>query len=164
MFGIVVSSVGIINVFFFLLYGAHLDLHVLTHSFPTRRSADLVGTDFALEIGGVRSPRFAIEENVWSGYLDEMTAFYRLQRSGVDTADAYPAGYSSIAPSDKVFHAAGHLDDAASEDGTQHYDLTGGWYDAGDYGIYGGNQWVAGNIAISYLRYGNTRSAEHQSE
>src|SRR3546814_1195083 len=87
MFGIVVSSVGIINVFFFLLYGAHLDLHVLTHSFPTRRSADLVGTDFALEIGGVRSPRFAIEENVWSGYLDEMTAFYRLQRSGVDTAD-----------------------------------------------------------------------------
>lgn len=117
---------------------------------------DDVGTDFALEVGGVRSPRFAIEENVWSGYLDEMTAFYRLQRSGVDTEDAYPAGYSSIAPSDKVFHAAGHLDDAASEDGTQHYDLTGGWYDAGDYGKYGGNQWVAGNIAISYLRYGDT--------
>ncbi|WP_264631755.1 glycoside hydrolase family 9 protein [Microbacterium hydrothermale] len=40
--------------------------------------------------------------------------------------------------------------------GTVHYDLTGGWYDAGDYGIYGGNQWVGGNIAISYLRYGNT--------
>ncbi|GAA2229595.1 hypothetical protein GCM10009851_12780 [Herbiconiux moechotypicola] len=115
-----------------------------------------VGDDYALEIGGVRSPRFAIDENMWAGYLDEMTAFYRLQRSGVATEDAYPDGYSSIAPSEKVYHAAGHLDDAASEDGTVHYDLTGGWYDAGDYGIYGGNQWVAGNIAISYLRYGDT--------
>src|SRR3546814_12709997 len=27
--------------FFFYLYGAHRDLHVLTHSFPTRRSSDL---------------------------------------------------------------------------------------------------------------------------
>src|SRR3546814_9960848 len=26
---------------FFLRYGDHLDLHVLTHSFPTRRSSDL---------------------------------------------------------------------------------------------------------------------------
>src|SRR3546814_15603264 len=28
--------------FFFLLYGDHRDLHVLTHSFPTRRSSDLI--------------------------------------------------------------------------------------------------------------------------
>src|SRR3546814_629904 len=27
--------------FFFYRYGDHLDLHVLTHSFPTRRSSDL---------------------------------------------------------------------------------------------------------------------------
>src|SRR3546814_6609636 len=27
--------------FFFKLYGDHRDLHVLTHSFPTRRSSDL---------------------------------------------------------------------------------------------------------------------------
>jgi endoglucanase len=112
------------------------------------------GTGYQLEVGGVRSPRFAVEENVWAGYLDEMVAFYRLQRSGVATADAYPDGYSSIAPSAKIFHGPGHLDDAASEDGTRHYDLTGGWYDAGDYGIYGGNQWVGANIAITYLRYG----------
>ena len=114
------------------------------------------GTGFSLEVGGVRSPQFAIEENVWEGYLDEMLAFYRLQRSGVATSDAYPDGYSSIAPSEKIYHGAGHLDDAASEDGTEHYDLVGGWYDAGDYGIYGGNQWVGGNIAITYLRYGDT--------
>src|SRR3546814_18854237 len=31
----------IFMVFFFYGYGDHLDLHVLTHSFPTRRSSDL---------------------------------------------------------------------------------------------------------------------------
>src|SRR3546814_13046003 len=29
--------------FFFSVYGDHRDLHVLTHSFPTRRSSDLHG-------------------------------------------------------------------------------------------------------------------------
>lgn len=127
--------------------------HVYTVDFT---DLETVNTDYVLEVDGVASPHFQIQDNVWAGYLDEMTAFYRLQRSGVSTSDAYPSGYSSIAPSAKAFHGPGHLDDAASEDGTVHYDLTGGWYDAGDYGIYGGNQWVGGNIAISYLRYGNT--------
>src|SRR3546814_947362 len=31
------------DVFFFSCIGAHRDLHVLTHSFPTRRSSDLQG-------------------------------------------------------------------------------------------------------------------------
>src|SRR3546814_6941882 len=31
----------IVLLFFLYLYGAHRDLHVLTHSFPTRRSSDL---------------------------------------------------------------------------------------------------------------------------
>src|SRR3546814_11346922 len=30
-----------VSYFFFELYGDHRDLHVLTHSFPTRRSSDL---------------------------------------------------------------------------------------------------------------------------
>src|SRR3546814_14338649 len=33
------------TVFFFLLYGDHRDLHVLTHSFPTLRSSDLPTPD-----------------------------------------------------------------------------------------------------------------------
>lgn len=111
------------------------------------------GGDYALVVGGVASPRFAIMADVWTSYLDEMTAFYRIQRSGVATTDVYPAGYSDIAPSPEIFHAAGHLDDAASADGTTHYALTGGWYDAGDYGKYAGNQWVGGSIALSYLRH-----------
>src|SRR3546814_14813306 len=31
-----------IVIFFFYVYGDHRDLHVLTHSFPTRRSSDLI--------------------------------------------------------------------------------------------------------------------------
>src|SRR3546814_7922950 len=31
-----------IDLIFFLWYGDHRDLHVLTHSFPTRRSSDLI--------------------------------------------------------------------------------------------------------------------------
>ncbi|MCS5497455.1 glycoside hydrolase family 9 protein [Cnuibacter physcomitrellae] len=135
--------------------------HVYTVDFS---SLDTLGEEYVLEVDGVASPHFAIRDNVWAGYLDEMTAFYRLQRSGVATADAYPSGYSSIAPSAKIFHGPGHLDDAASEDGTIHYDLTGGWYDAGDYGIYGGNQWVGGNIAISYLRYGDTPAVDFDND
>src|SRR3546814_15043405 len=32
------------SLFFFELSGVHRDLHVLTHSFPTRRSSDLSGS------------------------------------------------------------------------------------------------------------------------
>src|SRR3546814_19955799 len=44
--------------FFFSGYGDHLDLHVLTHSFPTRRSSDLIqqetgGEDVFLHISAV---------------------------------------------------------------------------------------------------------------
>src|SRR3546814_1622779 len=35
------SSVMSVEFFFFYCYGDHRDLHVLTHSFPTRRSSDL---------------------------------------------------------------------------------------------------------------------------
>lgn len=117
-----------------------------------------------LRSNGVTSHPFQVQANIWDSYTDEMTAFYRIQRASVATADAYPAGYSSVAPSPKVFHAAGHLDDAASVDGTQHHDLTGGWYDAGDYGKYGGNQWVTGQIAIAYLRHADSPSLQYDND
>lgn len=108
---------------------------------------------YTLRSNGVSSHPFAVTTNMWDGYKDEITAFYRLQRSGQASADAYPPGYSTVAPSAKALHGAGHLDDAASADGTTHYDLTGGWYDAGDYGKYAGNQWVTGELALAYVRH-----------
>ena len=114
-------------------------------------SVTQTGSNYVITSNAVNSYPFAIQSNLWSSYKDEMTAFYRLQRT-TDTTVAYPAGYSSIPPSPKVFHPDSYLDDAKSADGTQHYDLTGSWFDAGDYGKYGGNQWVVGSIALSYLR------------
>ena len=126
-------------------------------------SVSLTGSGFSVVSNGVSSYSFPIGANQWESYLDEMTAFYRIQRATA-TADAYPAGYSTVAPSAKVFHEAGHLDDASSPDRTEHYDLTGGWYDAGDYGKYGGNQWVAGSIALSYLRHASSPSVQYDND
>src|SRR3546814_10914466 len=41
--------------FFFSCYGDHPDLHVLTHSFPTRRSSDLLKADLSVEADTVYS-------------------------------------------------------------------------------------------------------------
>jgi chitodextrinase len=113
------------------------------------------GAGYTIYSNGVTSYPFAIQSNMWDSYKDEMVAFYRLLRT-TDTRSAYPDGFSSVAPSSKIFHGDSFLDDAVSTDGTTHYDLSGGWFDAGDYGKYAGNQWVQGNIAISYLRHADS--------
>lgn len=121
------------------------------------------GAQFTVRSNGVSSYPFPIQTNLWDGYKDEMTAFYRLLRTG-DTTQSYPAGYSSIAPSPKVFHPASYLDDAQSADGTQHYDLSGSWFDAGDYGKYAGNQWVPGAIALAYVRHASAPQAQYDND
>lgn len=122
------------------------------------------GTRYSVRSNGVSSYSFPIANNIWNNYKDEMTAFYRLLRSGVSTEESYPAGYSTVAPSTKLYHKAGHLDDAQSIDGTQHYDLTGSWYDAGDYGKYGGNQWVGAEIALAYVRYADKPAVKYDND
>lgn len=138
--------------------GYFWDKHVYSVDFT---SVDSIGDVYTVSSNGVSSYPFSIQTNVWDQYKDEMTAFYRLQRASVATEDAYPDGYSSVAPSAKLYHPAGHLDDAQTADGSQHYDLTGGWYDAGDYGKYGGNQWVAAQIALAYIRHADAASVKY---
>lgn len=138
--------------------GYHWGKYVYSIDFSNIRTP---GTSYTVRSNGVFSYTFPIATNIWDNYKDEMTAFYRLLRSGVSTEDAYPDGYSTVAPSAKLYHEAGHLDDAKSIDGTQHYDLTGSWYDAGDYGKYGGNQWVGAEIALSYVRYADTTAVQY---
>ncbi|MDF2937988.1 MAG: hypothetical protein K0Q90_3361 [Paenibacillaceae bacterium] len=120
------------------------------------------GEDYSIATNGKTSYSFPVKSNLWSSFRDEMTAFYRLQRS-TDTTVSYPAGYSDIAPSAKVFHPDSYLDDAVAADGT-HYDLTGGWFDAGDYGKYGGNQWVTGQIALAYLRHADSPEVNYDND
>ncbi|WP_168735932.1 glycoside hydrolase family 9 protein [Cohnella fermenti] len=137
------------------------DRHVYSADFT---SVSATGDGYTVASNGVSSYPFPIKTNVWTDYKDEMTAFYRLLRSGTATEDAYPAGYSTAAPSAKLYHEAGHLDDAASEDGTTHYDLTGGWYDAGDYGKYAGNQWVAAELALAYVRHADAAAVKYDND
>ena len=112
---------------------------------------ETIGDNYTIKSNGVSSYAFSIVDNMWDGYKDEMTAFYRLLRT-TDTTVSYPTGYSSITPSQKIFHPDSYLDDAQDKDTGVRYDFTGGWFDAGDYGKYGGNQWVQANIAITYIR------------
>lgn len=68
---------------------------------------------------GATSPTFAIGDAAYNGLADLSRRFFAVQRSG----DTHPDG-----------HAPSHLNDAPlSTDTNQHRDVTGGWYDAGDY-------------------------------
>src|SRR3546814_12530126 len=53
-------------VFFFECYGDHRDLHVLTHSFPTRRSSDLPGSAGAQQPD--RRPNLNLGDAVVTGF------------------------------------------------------------------------------------------------
>ncbi|MRN53677.1 glycoside hydrolase family 9 protein [Paenibacillus monticola] len=141
--------------------GLYWNKHVYSIGFSDVTAS---GNSYRVRSNQVYSYSFEITPNLWDQYKDEMTAFYRLQRASVATSDAYPEGYSSVAPSAKLYHAAGHLDDAQSADGLTHYDLTGSWYDAGDYGKYGGNQWVGAEIALAYTRYADKDSVKYDND
>ncbi len=148
--------------------------HVYTADFS---SLEQIGSNFMVESNGASSHSFSIEDNIWLKYRDEMTAYYRILRASVDIADVLPPGYTDTPLSPEAYHDAGHMDDGwdrdgvfdvwdiTLDDGTQpaaglHYDLTGGHYDAGDYGKYAGNQWVGGQLALAYLRHSDSPAVQ----
>src|SRR3546814_20925892 len=86
-----------ISVFFFYCYGDNRDLHVLTHSFPTRLSSDL--DDFAQHGGlvfghggrgekGVPARRLQIDTGLLERGHIRQRRFALLPRGGQDT-DAF---------------------------------------------------------------------------
>lgn len=87
------------------------------------------------------SPLFTIGESVYQDLVVDGLRYFYLQRSGM-ALDAVHAG--------KFAREAGHLQDAQAEfrSGSQSpMDVSGGWYDAGDYGKYVN----AGATAVSDL-------------
>ncbi len=118
------------------------------------------GNAFTIKSNGATSYSFPIQINVWSGYQQDFMAYYRMQRNA-DTAalmamGAYGTKYGSNPLVTKGYHAPAFQDDAWDETKAKHYDLVGGWFDAGDFGIYSENQWVTGQMAITYIN--NTTS------
>ena len=111
-----------------------LSVHVLDFS-----GAAAAGHGFRLETADASSHRFAISDSVYDGLAADALGVLTLLRSGVDVTD--PPAYA---------RPAGHVGDAGvrawtGPDAERLYpgwrcpgtfDVSGGWYDAGDYGKY----------------------------
>lgn len=119
--------------------------------------SEVTGADANYRIisNGTASFVFTIQANIWSGYRQDFMTFYRMQRNDDTTAlmaqGAYGAKYGNNPLVTKGYHPVAFLDDAWDATKTKHYDLVGGWFDAGDFGTYSENQWVTGQMALTYL-------------
>jgi endoglucanase len=80
---------------------------------------------YQVVLGGEKSPRFAVAEDVYSPLFKDALRTFFLNRCGVALDD----------PTTGLQHAACHLGDAPwKDDPNIKRDFTGGWHNAGDYG------------------------------
>ncbi|MDE5754149.1 MAG: glycoside hydrolase family 9 protein [Oscillospiraceae bacterium] len=128
-----------------------------------------VGDGYTVSVGGKTSLPFSIGDNIYDGLLTDAMNYYYLNRSGVDIEQQYVSDSkdqgskttSDLTPARK----AGHKPDTAEVADEWVYiytsepsyptsiDVTGGWYDAGDYGKYVVNGGVAmWTLANTYER------------
>lgn len=91
------------------------------------------GQGYRLEAGAAKSDPFDVEPGIYHSLKYDALRYFYLNRSGTPIDKAY-------APNPSVARPAGHAKDlAACAPGigcTYTLDVTGGWYDAGDYGKY----------------------------
>jgi len=99
------------------------------------------GAAFTVEVGGARSHPFAVADDLYAPLVNDALTFFYLQRSGIAIDDARAPGYG---------RPAGHVGDREVEAWTGadaeklypgwscpgRFDVSGGWYDAGDHGKY----------------------------
>ncbi len=124
-----------------------------------------VGEGYYVVCDGKTSTTFAIGDDVYDGLLTDAINYYYLNRSGVAIEEAYVANSGQNDSKSALSRAAGHNPDTAyiadewvyiyeSDPCGSKYsttmDVTGGWYDAGDYGKYvvngGVSMWTLANI------------------
>jgi endoglucanase len=128
-------------------------LHVLDFSGLTA-----AGTGYQVIIGDERSHRFRIAGDLYDSLARDALGLFYLLRSGCpineERAPGYgrPAGHSGVPPNqgDTAVPAWNGPEAARLYPGwapTDRFDVSGGWYDAGDYGKYT----VSGSIAVWQL-------------
>src|SRR3546814_15046326 len=78
--------------FFVAVYGDQLDLHVLTHSFPTRRSSDLLaaGEEKAWALFGVVLAHPALQIDMADGEIERVDQFGVVRRDAVPPEGQLP--------------------------------------------------------------------------
>ncbi|MEV6494996.1 glycoside hydrolase family 9 protein, partial [Actinoplanes sp. NPDC051633] len=98
------------------------------------------GQDLRLVAGDDRSHPFRIAADLYAGLARDAFRFFYLLRSGCPIDEERAPGYG---------RPAGHTGDAAVPALTLpgRFDVSGGWYDAGDYGKYT----VSGSVALWQL-------------
>ena len=130
-----------------------LTVHVLDFT-----TAGVHGPDVWVEVDGHRSHPFAVGTDAYGRLAQDALGVFRLLRSGAPLRDDVPAGYAR--PAGHAGHPPNRGDTAVSAwtgpDAERLYpdwrcpetfDVSGGWYDAGDYGKYV----TSGSIAIWQL-------------
>ena len=115
--------------------------HVHHISLPSDLPID---TDYTLESCGGKSRPFAVLEEPYSKLAEDSLSYFFQNRSGIEIAEEY-------VPEPQFARAAGHMSELitcySGKDqygtewpGCEHVlDVTGGWYDAGDFGKYAVN-------------------------
>lgn len=94
---------------------------------------NVAGKGYVLEVGGKKSDPFDIDPQLYRDFKYDAFRYFYLNRSGIDIEMPFAREPSVVRP-------AGHPKDVApcSQAAGCGYtlDVTGGWYDAGDYGKY----------------------------
>lgn len=87
-----------------------------------------------LDTDTITSVPFQIRENVYAGLLSDLTKYFYYQRQGIDLEAAYAGDFAreNLHPDDAAVRRWSDRDNPDAET----YDVSGGWYDAGDYGKY----------------------------
>ena len=130
-----------------------LTVHVLDFT-----TAGVLGRDVRIEVDGHRSHPFAVGTDEYGRLARDALGVFRLLRSGAPLRDDVPAGYAR--PAGHAGHPPNRGDTAVTAwtgpDAERLYpdwrcpgtfDVSGGWYDAGDYGKYV----TSGSIAVWQL-------------
>lgn len=120
------------------------------------------GDGYTATVGGQKSEPFTISDNLYSQLRTDALSYFYHNRSGIEIkADLVGKEYA---------RPAGHVDGAASSDEKvpcqpmvcdYTLDVSGGWYDAGDFGKYVVNGGISvAQLMSSYERTQNTEGAD----
>lgn len=80
------------------------------------------------------SVTFSISDNVYDNLLNDLTKYYYYQRQGIEIEEKYAGVFArkNLHPNDVTVKKWSDRDNPNAET----FDISGGWYDAGDYGKY----------------------------